>query len=39
VVEEAKQLGVDKYFLKVDVTPHQMIEIIKQLVPEKADKK
>ncbi len=35
VVEEAKQLGVEKYFLKVDVTPHQMIEIINQLTGSK----
>lgn len=35
VVEEAKKLGVEKYFLKVDVTPHQMIEIIHQLVGSK----
>jgi DNA-binding NtrC family response regulator len=36
VVEEAKQQGVVKYFLKVDVTPHQMVDIIKQLLGDKA---
>lgn len=32
VVEQAKQLGVSNYFLKVDVTPHQMVDICNQLL-------
>lgn len=36
VVEEAKKEGVVRYFLKVDITPHQMVDIIKQLLSEKS---
>ncbi len=32
VVEEAKSLGITSYFLKVNVTPHQMVDIIKGMM-------
>lgn len=35
VIEEAKGLGITSYFLKVNVTPHQMVDIIKGLIKDK----
>lgn len=33
VVEQAGKLGCSKYVLKVDVTPPQMVELVRDLVP------
>lgn len=32
VVAEAKGLGITSYFLKVNVTPHQMVDVIKKML-------
>jgi DNA-binding NtrC family response regulator len=33
VVQDARKLGVVEYVMKVDMTPHQMIDIIKKYLP------
>ena len=38
VVDEAKKLGASEYLLKVEVTPHQLVEVIDKLVAKKAHK-
>jgi len=30
VVEEARKLGVVEYVIKVDTTPHQMVDLVNQ---------
>jgi two-component system, response regulator YesN len=35
VVDDARKLGVVEYVVKVDMTPHQMIDIIRRHIPEK----
>lgn len=36
VVSDARKLGVVEYVMKVDMTPHQMIDIIRKYIPGKA---
>jgi DNA-binding response OmpR family regulator len=39
IIAEAKELGVDEYYLKASYTPNQMLEIVKRLLDqEKTDK-
>ena len=39
VVTEAKALGASDYLIKVDVTPHDMVEIVNKLIGDLAPKK
>jgi two-component system response regulator (stage 0 sporulation protein F) len=38
VVEEAKSLGASDYLIKVDITPHQMVEIVNGMIGDLAPK-
>ena len=38
VVEEAKKLGATEYMIKVDVTPHAMVDVVSKMIGDLAPK-
>jgi CheY-like chemotaxis protein len=35
VVKQAKELGAERYLIKVETTPHQLVDIVKELTKKK----